>query len=344
MRILYTIVIFACIFQSCKDKNLSSYTSPVDPIKIERFDLDLSQFDLKNFDASHQQLLKKYPTLYPFYVENLMGMGTIHRDSGQVYFQSSMEYFLNGENKALQDTFEQLVYPHIPEVETKLTTAFSHFKYYYPNRQLPKIYSMFISPNGAQLVSTFSLEDDVIGINWFGYLGKNFTFYSSFYYNYQLEWNQMSYIPRNVMLVEYDLMYPSDRNKRYDELLYQMIESAKKYFYLDYMIPEEPDCIKIGYTPEQWKWCEANEEEIWKFFVENKYLYSVDGDVNRHFISPGPTSTGMPKESPGMVGTWVGLKMLRIFAQKNPDLKLDQIIRKNPKDIATAVNYKPSKN
>jgi hypothetical protein len=288
--------------------------------------------------------MQKYPILYPFYIENLMGMGSIHKDSGQVYFKPSLEYFLKGENKALEDTFKKLIDPHVPEIEKKLTTAFSHFKYYYPNKKIPEIYSMFISPNGAQLVSTFSLEDDIIGINWFGYLGSNFTFYSSFYYNYQLEWNQISYIPRNVLLVEYDLIYPPERNKRYDELLYQMIESAKKYFYLDYMIPEEPDNIKIGYTSAQWKWCEDNEAEIWTFFVENKYLYSVDADINRHFISPGPTSTGMPKESPGMVGTWVGLKMLRMYAKKNPSLKLDQILRKSPKEIATSVNYKPSKN
>ncbi len=55
-----------------------------------------------------------------------------------------------------------------------------------------------------------------------------------------------------------------------------MIFEGKELYAKDLLLPEYTDAEKIGYTPEQIKWCEENEAYMWRYFMEKEMLYSDD--------------------------------------------------------------------
>ena len=55
------------------------------PIKIQRFDLDLKKFDTTNFEISEKTMIQKYGDIYTFYIEKLMGLGSLDTKNSYYY-------------------------------------------------------------------------------------------------------------------------------------------------------------------------------------------------------------------------------------------------------------------
>lgn len=316
----------------------------IEPIKIQRFDLDIQNFDTANFEVSEQKINAKYGEIYRFYVEKLMGLGSLEKNQ-PYYYRPHFVKFLQEEYPSMMDTFERYVFKEIPAIESEMTVAYGRLCAYFPDKKPSKVFAFFVSPMGANPAAAFSYGQDTIGINWFNYLGKNFSLYKPLYegYNYMLEWNQRDYIVRNIMLVEYGLLREKEGiAAEYSEVVYNMIEKGKEFYFLDQICPSMRNPVKIGYTEAQYKWCEENEFEIWAYLKENKVLYSTETmDVNR-LTEPGPTTPGMPSESPGMVGAWIGWQIVKSY-QNAEKKSLKDLLQTSPKDILKNSNYKPKK-
>lgn len=321
---------------SCQSNPLLDNKKEIGAIKIHRFDEALEAFDTAQFEMSEKKIMQDYPQLFPFYVEELMGLGTI--STGEMHYKSYFNLFKAGEYHALYDSCQK-VYKQLDDVEREMTAAFSHYHYYFPQRKIPQVYAMIISPNG-NFPAAFTFDDNRIGVNLFCYLGEHFSFYNGIYDNYWKKWLKREYMVRNCMLTTYNAYERS--NTGTGELIYEMIEAGKKMYFLDCVMPELSDEIKIGYTKEQLTWCEENEKEIWKFFTENKLLYSLDVTDIKRYTMEGPTTPGMPDASPGMVGTWVGWQIVKKYMrdEKYPDL--DKLLYKtSAKEILQKAKYKP---
>ena len=332
-------LLFALLI-SCDHENLDE----IEPIKIKRFDLDLLKFDTAQFEVSEEKMLQQYGDVYIFYIEKLMGLGSMDSTSSY-YYKPHLNRFLSGEYVAMMDTMNRLVSGDVAKFEKELTLSYQRLCANFPEKKPSKVYSFFISPMGSNPAAAFSYGQDTIGINWFNYLGKGFSLYRPLYegYSYMVEWNQPEYLSRNVMLVEYNLLHEKYKTKEeYSELIYNMIEKGKEFYFLDKVCPDMKDHIKIGYTADQNQWCQENEFEIWAYFKENKVLYSIETmDIKRR-TEEGPTTPGMPGESPGMVGAWVGWQIVRAYqAKENKSLK--ELIQTSPKEIMKGANYKPQK-
>lgn len=336
IRLFFVFLLLGGTILSCQNNPLINNKKEVGHVQIIRFDKDLMQFDTAQFEQSESALLKKYPEVFPFYVEQLMGLGAVA--PGDNYYKLYFNEFMSGEYKALYDSCQKL-YSRLDDVEKELNTAIAHYAYYFPQRKMPVVQSFIISPNG-NFPAAFTFGKDSIGINLFSYLGENFTFYNGIYDNYWKKWLNREYIVRNMMLVLYNSY--EDINRPSGELIYEMIESGKKMYFLDCVMPELADEIKIGYSKEQLAWCKENEKEIWKFFAENKLLYSLDNVDLKRYTREGPTTPGMPDASPGMVGTWVGWQIVKKYMkdQDKPDLN-KLLYHTDAKEILTKAKYKP---
>lgn len=324
---------------------LTEKTSHSTPVHFIRFDEDLLHFDLNNFDASDAAMLQKYGDIYVFYIEGLMGIGRQSPKTDELYYGKYFPKFLEGEYRSMMDSCRRIIFPKIPKLEEDLGESYAMLQKHFPEKKASKVYSFFISPMGANPQAAFSYGQDTIGINWFNYLGKDFSLYPSVYegYSYMIAWNQPQYLPRNVMLVEYNLLkekYPTQDPS--DQLIHQMIEEGKKYYYLDMVCSEASDATKIGYSEQQYQWCVDNQVEIWGYFLENKLLYSVETMDVKRYTQEGPTTNGMPSESPGMVGTWIGWQIVRKYADISGK-SLREILQTSPKEIMSKSNFKPKK-
>ena len=57
-------------------------------------------------------------------------------------------------------------------------------------------------------------------------------------------------------------------------------------------------------------------------------------------LNDGPFTNGLPRESPGHIGEWIGYRMVTAYLSENPDVSFAQLIAiEDPKVILKA--YKP---
>ena len=112
-----------------------------------------------------------------------------------------------------------------------------------------------------------------------------------------------------------------------------------------YYTLEVSDVQKMGYTVDKYDWVLANESFIWKYFVENKLLYSTDTKLYTRFIANAPFSKfyiDIDKESPGSVGVWLGWQIVRSY-MKNNNVTLQHLLQTNSEEIFKRSKYKPRK-
>ena len=124
-----------------------------------------------------------------------------------------------------------------------------------------------------------------------------------------------------------------------------MIYHGKELYLKDKLIPNFTDAAKIAYTEEQMAWCKENEEQMWRYFIENNLLYEANVKNEHRFVNDAPFSKfylEIDNESPGRVGQWLGWQIVRSYMENN-DVTLDQLLKTEPTVIFNKSKYKPKK-
>ncbi|MBK8443668.1 MAG: hypothetical protein IPL35_09760 [Sphingobacteriales bacterium] len=71
-------------------------------------------------------------------------------------------------------------------------------------------------------------------------------------------------------------------------------------------------------------------------------LYETESRKVDKYVHEAPTSSGMPPESPGNIGSWIGWRIVDSYMKKNPNLSLEALIQmKDGQQILQASGYKP---
>ena len=77
-------------------------------------------------------------------------------------------------------------------------------------------------------------------------------------------------------------------------------------------------------------WAATNESQVWKYFIENKLLFSTDTKLNKRFLDVAPFSKFYRSEdnlSPGRIGAWIGWQIVRSYMKHN-DVSLQKLVKK----------------
>lgn len=315
---MYRFVVVLCLFfLSCDQKTKVEKEVeeiPVD-IKVERF--DKAFFETKPEDLS--KIKKQYPYFFPGNDDNIWLQKMKEPIWREVYQEVQKKY---GNFEPVREEFNEL---------------FKHVKYYFPKTKIPKVVTVIGEMDyNAKAIYADSLV--VVALEL--YLGRDHKFYEfPNYIKYNFEEKQImpdvvsSFTYRNIPA------YP-DKN-----LISQMIFEGKQLYAKDLLLPNYTDAEKMGYTPEQIKWCEENENYMWRYFLENEMLYSVDPKLTTRFIVPAPFSKfylEIDNDSPGRVGAWIGWQIVRSY-MKNNNVSLSELLKVNAKEIFEKSKYKPKK-
>ncbi|MBT8221678.1 MAG: gliding motility lipoprotein GldB, partial [Eudoraea sp.] len=185
------------------------------------------------------------------------------------------------------------------------------------------------------------LTDTLLLIGLDNYLGKDHRFYSGIE-RYIAAGLDKKYLESDVAsaFAKKVIPPPADRN-----FLSQMIYYGKELYLKDLLLPLLADEDKIGYTKEELDWAEANEEQIWRYFVEKELLYSTDQRLAPRFLDPAPFSKFrlvLDNESPGRIGRYMGWQIVKAYAQKN-NVPLKSLLNTPSRTIFQEANYKPKK-
>jgi len=231
----------------------------------------------------------------------------------------------------------QKKYSNFEPVREEFNSLFQHVKYYFPEVKIPKVITV-ISEMDYNAKAIYA--DSLVIVSLELYLGKEHKFYEFPSYLKQ-NFEERQIMPDVVSSFAFRKISASqDRS-----LLSQMIFEGKQLYAKDLLLPQYTDAEKMGYTPEQIKWCEENESYMWRYFIENELLYSDDPKLNTRFIAPAPFSKfflEIDNDSPGRVGAWIGWQMVRSY-MKNNKVTLSELLKTNAKEIFENSKYKPKK-
>ena len=329
-KLLYISFFSLLLITSCDNKQVkgpyidSSKLKPVD-ITIHRYGKALFNIDTNNFQSE----------LTNIHDEFVLFLGNDISDSQKT--QPLYKYITDTAIIQVANAVES-EYPDLVDLESNLEDAFSRFKYFFPKKQIPEVYT-YVSNLYFEKPVIYDQDIVIIGLDL--YLGPEFQKYRTLGIPYYIIRRMTSEkIPVDVMSIIYD----EELKKGYDQknLISEIIEKGKKLYYLDAMLPNTPDSIKIGYTSKQINWIENNRKNLWAFLVNNDLFYSADFKTIKNFTNDGPFTSSFSNESPPMTGTWLGWQIVRKYMYEHPDVTLAQLI--NEKDYQKIFNrsgYKP---
>lgn len=318
MKIYRFVVVLGLFFLSCDQKTKVEKAVeeiPVD-IKVERF--DKAFFESKPEDLA--KLKREYPFFFPAGNDDSVWL------------------------KRMQDPLWREVYTEVQKkysnfepVREKFNALFQHVKYYFPKTKTPKVITVI---GEMDYNSKAIYADSLVIVALELYLGKNHKFYE--FPNYLKENFEENQIMPDVVSSFTYRNIPASADK---DLLAKMIFDGKQLYAKDLLLPEYSDAEKIGYKPEQIKWCEENEAYMWRFFIESEMLYSQDPKLTTRFMTPAPFSKfylEIDNDSPGRVGAWIGWQIVRSY-MKNNNVTLPELLKTNSKEIFEKSKYKPKK-
>ena len=321
---------------SCENNRLDVDVSDIHikKVTIERFDQDFFSLNAENISQKLPELQKKYRGFTDLFIKNIICLP----ENGITDSSCVPEIIRFINNNDMHKAFEdcQKNFPDMTMIETELTAALRHYKYYYPHARLPNAVAMMSGFNYSIITA-----DSTFAIGLEMYLGKKNEFYDMIRFpNYRRTTMQKAYITRDFIRALTIKVFPG--NTKSGTLLNEMIYQGKLLYFMDAMMPNGEDSIKIGFTKMQLEWCEENEGNIWGHLIKNKLLYSNEVEVVSKFTGEGPFTTGFVKESPARTGGWIGWKIVKKYMDKNPNISLDQLmLETEAQKILSFSKYKP---
>jgi gliding motility-associated lipoprotein GldB len=295
----------------------------IDVSKIE-VTVEVDRFEQKFYTTTIETLPKlksEYPYLFP----------TQNHDS--VWIQK----INNAEEKELSKRSEE-VFKDFKNEKTQLEDLFKYIKYYHPSFKEPKTITLITN---LDYQSKVMYADSLLFISLDMYLGRKSEVYQDFPM-YLAQNFDKSHLIVDVAESIRNTYFVTSRSRQFIDLI---IDEGKKMYMLDAYLPTLSDAEKMGYTIENLNWVEANEAQMWKYFIENKLLYSTDSNLITRFITDAPFSKfyiDIDKESPGRVGVWLGWQIVRSYMSNN-NVTLQQLLQTNAETIFKQSKYKPKK-
>lgn len=327
---------------SCgKDRDIPDVSDINVDLNIQRFEKDLFALDTLNLATSVKTLEEKYPVFSELYFRQVV---PLKRKTSDSLFLGNLNGFINYPSiRTLYDT-TLIVYPKLEKTSKELQQAFQFYKYYFPQKEVPNIYT-FISEYTYQ---TFIFPDkgkDAIGIGLDMFLGKDYPYRKyipenpSFSAYLTRAFNQ-EHITKKVMETLIDDVVGLSKG---NQLLDIMIHNGKKMYLLDLVLPTTNDTIKWELTPQQLAWCQQNELGIWTHLLNEDLLYSTDNKKLRKLVNPSPQGpSNMPPEAPGRTANFIGYKIIQSYLKRNPDTTPQDLIAENDaQKILDKSRYRP---
>jgi len=310
---------------------------PNNRVEVDVSDIDIGDMLIKRYGktifsldtGNLQQELKDIKPDYPLFLGgDLDDPGTINKMRDFI-----TDRLLVDANKDCQRVFQDLY-----GLEEELENAFKHYSYYYPEQEIPDVYT-YVSGFDYEFRIQFYNNNLLIALDM--YLGSDYPVYQKLGVpQYVLHKFQSKYIIRDCMyeIGKTTVMY----RKLGNNLIDFMINEGKLLWFVRALMPDLDEEILFDYNASQLEWIRQNEGLVWAFMIENEALYSTETDYKQKLIMDGPFTSYFGNDSPPRLGSYVGYKIVDNFMQKNAEIGLDMLMLEyDTKKILRLSKYKP---
>jgi len=287
-------------------------------------ELQVSRFD-RAFDQmqpdSLPRLKAQYPYLFPGQYPDSVWLAK-QRDTLQQHLRAEVA-------KA---------FPDFGPYQASLELFYKHVRYFFPRAPIPRVVTL---TNDVDVENRVILTDTLLLIGLDNYLGADHEFYRGMN-RYIARGLDGAYLVSDVAGAFGRRVVPYTEERSF---VAQMVYYGKLLYLKDKLLPLEPDSVKIGYTGGELAWAQANEGQIWRYFIERELLYDTDRELAPRFLDPAPFSKfrlELDSESPGRIGRYMGWQIVRSYMDKSGD-GLADLLSKPGEELFRESNYKPPK-
>lgn len=334
---IYLFIFISLLLTACSHSKKVDVSNIDVNITVERFDKDFDAIRTKPTAQVAIVLQNKYGAFYNDFIQQILQAGTINDTS----YYSVIRQVVNAQPyKDLEHDVDS-VYPNLDKQNAELTDAFRRVKYYYPQQRIPKVYAYF-----SGFEAQTSIGDGYFGIGLDLFLGANSRFYPALTKAFPHYLSQF-FTPENITprVIEGFARNEMFSEKDVDQsLLIKMIYNGKILYFMDQVLPDEPDSLKISYTTKQLDWAKKNESAIWGYLLDENLLYETDYPKIQKFINVGPFTQGIGEknESSPRLGCYIGWEIIKKYMDKHPNVTLQQLMNDtDAQQILTDSKYHP---
>lgn len=319
-RLIYVVVLIV-LLQACKPNRLKVDISELKTeLNVVRFEKELFSASLSDLENSLSEMRRKDSSFFDLFTYKIIRVGGF----GDEQFTEYMRLFLTDSMILEVKQKVDSVFQDFSGTEKQLQKAFKYYRYHFPEKKTPTIYT-YISGFNQSIVTA----ENIVGVSLDKYLGRDCSYYRQL--NSTPQYKVLNMHPGKIVS---DVAYAwglteFEYTNKATTLIDNMIHHGKIMYFVDALLPEEHDSIKIGYTASQLKWCSNNEAQMWAQLIEHKMLFSNNRMDIVRYINQSPTTSGFPLESPGRTGVWIGWQIVRKYMNKHPEISLDKLMKNN---------------
>ena len=311
------------------------------PRDIEAVEVEIVRFDSAQLavrtDSVKQDIEKlyaDYEEFMPMYVEGILRIPS----EDTAYLCEMYAQFLTDTVMGFAQTnaLTKEKFANVDSLQEALNMGFSRLHYLFPDWEIPAKVYLFVSGFNSSVM----YYENVMGVGVDMYLGSDYPYYNQVVYNYQKQTMRKECIAGDLlsMYLAYNIAY----NSKYNRLLEHMIFRGKQMFLLGELLPEEPVWEIIGYSKEQWDWCETYEQAIWNRIMEKRDLFKTESIVLNSYMNEGPFTAEISQESPGRLGVWVGWQIVDSYMRNNEQVTIQELMSEgDAQKILEQSFYKP---
>ncbi|WP_445588924.1 gliding motility lipoprotein GldB [Sunxiuqinia sp. A32] len=303
------------IFISCNRNPLKVNTSNVE-LQLQFKSLDEDLFEAQdNLEIELPKIQKSYGDFFTIFTHQMINIGGPDNDEFYMRLESFLkDLVIVGAKKLSDETIDK------KKLESTFLNALKHYKYYFPEKSIPQIYTCISGFN-----QSIVLTENLIGVSLDKYLGEDCEFYPQLGIpKYKIQNMHQGKIVSDAMYAWALTDYPIKDDA--DKLIEHMVYQGKLLYFVDAMLPELDDTVKIGYSKEQLDFCELSEQGMWTYLAEQKMLFSTQRMDIKRYIDDAPYTSSFTADSPGRVGMWFGWKIVKAYMKKNPKVTISQLM------------------
>lgn len=329
------VLVYSVFFISCKSGHYDVDISDIESdIRIERLEKDLFSINPGEIPAAVPGLKEKYG--------NFLQLFSYVINTGDVNDSSFSDFLVRFCTDKLNNEVYDVViktFPDLSETEEKLNKAFRYYKYYFPGKNIPSVYTCTSGFNNSIITG-----ESELGIGLDRYLGADCEYYPRLgIYKYLSDrMTPANIIPDCIFgwaASEWDyalIGYEADN------VLASIMHEGKLKYYQKCMLPDVPEDILFGFTSDQMKFCRNNEDQMWQYLLEHDLLFDTDQLVIRKLTGEAPFTTYFTNESPGRASVWIGFRIVESYMMKNPDVTLEMLMKETKlQSILEKARYSP---
>jgi hypothetical protein len=291
--------------------------------------------DPANAWEAHNALLEKYGVIYSDYIEDVLHTGGAENPmTAALLMQFTTDPVWRGLQAYLITQFADL-----SPYEAELGNALKRYAVFFNQKSLPQL----VAYNSGYNVGVYPTEQWLgVGLEWFS--GTDHKWVNqlppALFPQYKREKMKQAYLVPNVLRGW--LLFNFREMRAQDQMLAEMIFAGKAAYLTQVLLEEADEGRVMNYSAAQRDWCQQNEYAIWKTMVERDLVFSTDLMEINKMISDGPFTPGMPQESPGGVGRWLGYRMVQQFMDKQTDMGLAELMNYSDNRMILKA-YKPGR-